>query len=621
MDIQEKNNKSIIKKLVKNHFSLDGNSLYRFNNAIDGRPPLVPMLEELFKDSEDMRLRFKLDTTTLADQDEAWKYFRYYFRFFVDSFNITYEDFLSNKKTVNKNKVKLKKLIEDFYIKNMLNENYCTHLMIDSIENKRLYLGVISTHKTGTLKATIEEQITKDLVYLEEGQAEKFIKELIVKQIQKNLEKVNSFKVKKDDLEVVVTRNFADFFMASQAGKNWKSCLSLNSDYEGAYWSGLPGTIVDPNRFMIYVTDGEKANYKGIEVDRYLQRSWMIVDENEVCRNLKWYEQKKISNEAISRTTGLKIAPNSGRDFKSFDSFEPLFFINDMSCFIYQDNSSFEIDQENPDSVYIVGDYESDIYYIERGRSQVEADCVFYYTEDSTLDEGLSTLMENDTNIADWGDFINENKYECDHCCERVNEENIHNVHGEQYCTYCYEETFQECEICGSVHYRDDMNYSDEGDFFCENCEDDFVYSEEKGWVREENFCRLRSDVGDYSNGFIKYEELFHSRAHDVMESNDYYFVKDKKMYYPIGLFEDENEYISSEDTWYSKFYLNKLNDKNQIKLDFESVPQEEPKNEYESAVDYFKGILKSAVARNEVWQTFRDGGSFQDPTGFDRMM
>ena len=94
-------------------------------------------------------------------------------------------------------------------------------------------------------------------------------------EVMERLEKIGAVTFPKSGVQLVLSLNFADWFLASTAEK-WTSCISLESDYEEAFWSGLPGLIGDKNRALLYITDGKQKDYYGIKVDRIIARSWIL---------------------------------------------------------------------------------------------------------------------------------------------------------------------------------------------------------------------------------------------------------------------------------------------------------------------------------------------------------
>lgn len=80
---------------------------------------------------------------------------------------------------------------------------------------------------------------------------------------------------------LVISRNPIDYLFCS-TGQSFSSCLSLDSDYEGATYLGLPSFVVDPNRFLMFLTDGRTKTYENrhgfrSEILKQYQRSWGLV--------------------------------------------------------------------------------------------------------------------------------------------------------------------------------------------------------------------------------------------------------------------------------------------------------------------------------------------------------
>ena len=90
------------------------------------------------------------------------------------------------------------------------------------------------------------------------------------------------------ELQIVLSLNFADWFLCSTA-ESWTSCLDLKSSHQSAFWASLPGLIIDKNRALVYITDGTKKEFCGITTDKFITRSWILL--NIFCSH---YAQKPV---------------------------------------------------------------------------------------------------------------------------------------------------------------------------------------------------------------------------------------------------------------------------------------------------------------------------------------
>jgi len=235
--LQDLKNKFKIFDLVKNHFSLTDESLKLFKYRLFYEPLIAKEFKEIIGEVKDFRKRIPLDKKFMEQFDKGWKMFQNCFPIFIKKYKIDYSHYKKNKITINGQEVKIKKVIENFYIKNI------------PFAKEDLSFGYI--HKV------INEEI-------------------ITNKVRNLLEKIGTMKMPNKNLEIVFSLNFADWFLCS-AGEKWTSCISLDSSYERAFWSGLPGLTGDKNRAIVYVTDGVKKNYNGIIVDRIISRSWVTI--------------------------------------------------------------------------------------------------------------------------------------------------------------------------------------------------------------------------------------------------------------------------------------------------------------------------------------------------------
>lgn len=233
----ETKNKLKLNKLIKNHFNLMDESQKLFEQRLKFERPIAKEWKEIIGDAPDLRARFDVGSEYLKSVDEGWEIFQNEFPSYIDSRKISYENFRENSVVVNKNKVKIGKDLINFY------KDYA----------KKTYLENISA----------------------------FFLKNIEEQIRLSLEEIGKKKLPKDNnFKLVVSLNFADWFMCSTS-ENWTSCLDVESRYEESFWIGLPGLIGDKNRALIYLTDGKKKRYEGIEVDRFLNRSWALLQRGE----------------------------------------------------------------------------------------------------------------------------------------------------------------------------------------------------------------------------------------------------------------------------------------------------------------------------------------------------
>ena len=82
------NNKDIVKRLVKNNFSLNKESLEMFNDFIDNpKQKKIPEYSKIYE-SKDLRHRVKISKTALKKFDSNWIDFKKFFLVFAENFQL-----------------------------------------------------------------------------------------------------------------------------------------------------------------------------------------------------------------------------------------------------------------------------------------------------------------------------------------------------------------------------------------------------------------------------------------------------------------------------------------------------------------------------------------------------
>ena len=224
-----------------------------------------------------------------------------------------YSDFANGRIEINKNKMKIKKALEYFYTDprnavslkrdfpsvkarkrinlNDPNKDTCLYLHFnhhfpvkDDNENHNFLW-----HR---------EVNSEDVVHKYSQQNKIIINNKLLRSILRHIDEILyeinckklpfDMKGEKKKFEVVISANFADWFLAS-TGENWHSCISLESTFSQSYWFGNPGMITDRNRAIIYITDGVEKEYHGIVVDRILARSFIHIARNDLSKKLCYF--------------------------------------------------------------------------------------------------------------------------------------------------------------------------------------------------------------------------------------------------------------------------------------------------------------------------------------------
>lgn len=460
-------NLEIINSLVRQHFSLDYESKEKFSSAIRDRAEYIP--EEVVDFlGEDQRLRIDVPESQKFNFDDGWRIFNEVFKDFIDEYSITYENFLDNKVEVDGQSMKIFKLLKKWVYSQ-------TESMIEYLKSEgEKVLDVYQIHTT--------EQLIKGVT-----------------------EKIGARKLPNKNLQMVMSCNFADWFMASTAEK-WSSCLNMESDYEGAYWSGLPGLITDKNRIMIYVTDGTKKEYEGIVVDRFLSRFWNLVSKNGYLVPVKQYPQKFFDYSKIGEFfKDINFCSANVEDFFAFESKYPLtnllFNKQGQSVFIYQDHTTFS---ENDDGKIIFKRSPNSGYHkVDNNFGQIQRNCDNGYFFES----GLRHLIANGEEINDYDD---EGCF-CNNCGDRFDpEDTLTGADSNIYCEDCYDYMFCNCETCGDSVYRSEACVNDCGYTYCEDCyNEEYTFCEKCDCEVEIRDSKVIDDmiVCEYCYDIIKEEQ------------------------------------------------------------------------------------------------------------------
>ena len=367
MRIAENENYKKIDQLVSKYFSLTETSIQKFRNALYNRE-IDTTFYEIIKGNSDLRIAFDIPYQMQKNFDQGWDIFRRNFYDFISEYDITYHDFYKGYVMISKNKVKIAKAVKEFY------------------KNKNKKYAV-----------EIEENINE--IFIAIG--------------QRRLPK-------KGSLKLIISLNFADWFLAATA-ENWSSCINLESEFHGSYWLGLPSTILDKNRALLYITDGEKKNYHGITAEKILSRSWLLLSEKDCLTIVRWFPQRFLNLNNIKKITGIEnINHFEGEVFISKYPVELLEHTNGIRSFIYLDNIGLDSAKKFNSS--------SSCDHIEYFYKNKEINNPIFYFKG-----GLSYLIEHDI------DFLSStnNKLICS-CCGEMFNENFFVENGELLCESCY---------------------------------------------------------------------------------------------------------------------------------------------------------------------------------------
>ena len=471
--LTEERNKKVIFKLVSKYFSLNVASLKKFEKKLYN-PDIDEVYKNILDGAKDYRIKLSVPDSILSDLDKGWEYFCYDFGSFVRKYQVTYKDFRRNKIKIGKQEIKIFKALCDYY-----------KGFPDMDEDRIKYL----------------------------------------------MERVGSKKYPKKQTCLVLSLNFADWFMNATA-ENWSSCLNLDSDYEGAYWAGLPGLISDKNRAILYLTNGQKKEYRDIVVDKFFSRSWLLLDEKNMINIVKFYPNKVIGKTATNRIFGTSKFIHLNH-YSSKHKVDLLFHINGFSSYIYQDGTGF------CNKGYLES-ADSGVYCYNNKMRCCSRD-LFYCRG------GLSELIGNKKNIEE-----NTDSDCCQNCGARGYDEI--EVDGYYYCESCISGYTKECIECGELHINSYNWISVDSGYVCEDC-----YKKHYVKCHQCNEHTHRDNITCISG-----DELCESCFEDACENKEVFECCDCEEWHYI-----EDKFVEYNDEKTCMICYRKSMDKYQLKFDF----------------------------------------------------
>ena len=409
-------NLKIIEELVTKHFYLEEQSLNIFKQRIY-EPVTDDLYKEIFKNSPDLRIRYKIPEEFLEEFDRGWTLLKKFFPPFCSESGIKYADYRSNKLSFKGRTLKLKKAILDYYLSH---EKFAGRIVgVDYFNSEN----------------------TEHVEFLEEGIIDK-------------LNKVGVYKLPSSGVEIVLSMNFADWFL-SASGEKWSSCINLESNFSGSYWTGLPGLVGDPNRAMLYVTDGSRKIYQGIRTDAFNSRTWVMLNSANDLNLVRFFPSEMLEADVIRHATKLPFVKSEGRTSKHPIDF--LYFKDKKSCFIYIDRSKFIKRVNGKYHIQEIGDGVGHYSYIDQNNYFVDGNNIFNYKY------GLSHLIEKKINIAE---ALNNFCI----CCGNYIEEQTYNFDGKIMCHSCYNQRVINCAQCDVEMWKDNSTRVASNTMICNTC-------------------------------------------------------------------------------------------------------------------------------------------------------
>jgi hypothetical protein len=479
-------------------------------------PVIVPEYRNLNID-ENFRAIYDFDVKNISslssfqkENDKGWAIFSRCFYFAKDKIGITYENYLDNKILIGKNEVKLKKIIEKLY-----NENF----EIFKAEFKREYLPLDCN-----LRNTPKQDLRKE-----------DISEYIIK----IFEVIGKYKTSTKKMKLVISFNYADWLLCS-AEQCWSSCLNIE---RGEYWYGMPTLFGDDNRALLYITDGTKKNWNGIEVDSLSYRAWVLLNERNNKVISKFYPTSPINDATIREVTNDKnfIGYSGSADgVSSKYKLKPICIKKDhLYITVYNDIVSL-----NESKFTSTGD----LFYRfgTRGGRQI----VNFKLKQFGVVKGKSTFSSSLSRYKDEKRTINQDFYS--YCCTKCGKQtDTFEVKDESLCEDCLGEDYYKCNLCGNFHKKTDKTKTFKGKFICDYC-----YSER---LTTCSICGNLEDIREMisleDNGRILYicGSCFKTNVVSCKRCGKNMLIKNKKY------FIDKTEYVCETCFYTNPEYKNKI--------------------------------------------------------------
>ena len=284
-----------------------------------------------------------------------------------------------------------------------------------------------------------------------------------------------------------ISRNPIDYLFCA-THQSFKSCEALTSPNSGAFYMGLGALSLDPNRCIIFTTDGDIGNYtiKGLNFNHpyYSCRSWGIWLENNQVYIVRYYPHELFPFDTLLNEIGIKSLISLPNDI-----------ITSKHKFIlprFQDDS------------------ESFIFLDHLGLSKSK----YGYYYDSY--NGLTGCLSENFNwrsgfegISDWEDLIEKAEYCCRCEVSIPPDDAYYNAAEEIYCYTCYVDVYASCDNCEDEIYRDDMFVVDNGDkILCSDCYaqnvthckdcDEACSTKLMYWIGDEEYFVCNDCLSDY---------------------------------------------------------------------------------------------------------------------------
>ena len=356
-----------------------------------------------------------------------------------------------------------------------------------------------------------------------EGQKRKLFKYLLANKLcsQRIAEDIGAYKLPNKKLYLVISTNFDDFLMASTKNQ-WTSCINLNG---GEYNFTVAGNIFLDGRFIIYITNLEKKEYKGLESYNMICRSFGFIDTEGNLRSILYYPYKTQFDLTLNDMT---IKAPAGDVESKYSLKLKIPTKSDVYLSPYLDACKLK---------------DGKLYFCNFA-SVLEAflPTVYYSANDFvSYDSYMLGLPEieflPDDAEAPYEEYI---KKHCDIC--ESTKGKIVTYRGKNYCPSCFASHKEVCDIC----YKEaPCIHTEDNQWLCEECARDLPRCEKCGDVKRTNsykncrFCRSKERKDIYRNPSFEYIKYISPNKINFynLETHMYY---DKFTENKLGLEEDD---------------------------------------------------------------------------------
>jgi hypothetical protein len=348
----------------------------------------------------------------------------------------------------------------------------------------------------------------------------KNIQTIIEKDINSKLEHIGKFSLPKNKgLELVISGNFDDWLLCSTEEK-WTSCLNLESSFSGAHYNGLPGLVIDKDRVLIYATDGNKKSYMGITADKFLSRTWALLDSTNTFNLIKFYPLEIFDDKILTNKTKLKFK-KIDTNFKSKNPLDFLYYRYTekyrISCYLFLDRAYLW--QDSDKKIYVRGADGNNFSYVVKNIKSKDTrinngENVFRHSA------GVKFLVEKQQKLTDY--FYKElhiTNIRCGSCGTGLDDDepgSYINYNDQLYCPSCFNKRFEKCSCCGTYIRK-------ERGGICETCKTEYFKRCDKcGEYHDKRVIKFTSVYPKKANIERKFAEVCKTCLVDIVATNLY---------------------------------------------------------------------------------------------------